>query len=219
MSNKNKKAILAVLLLAVFSLAGVSFYYWYTNAYFVSTEDAKVDADLFRVSPQVSGKILDIYVEEGQAVRAGEVVARLDDTTLSPSANPDLAVVRAPVDGLVVKKLARPGEIAAPGQPVVVLADPKALYVTANIEEDKLRRVRVGQQVDISLDALPGKTFTGRVEKIGKASLSVFSLLPSSSGGSFTKVVQRVPVKIVFNNKPTEYVEIGTNAYVRIHVR
>ncbi|WP_027717637.1 HlyD family secretion protein [Desulfovirgula thermocuniculi] len=218
MNNKNKKVIVAVLLLAVLSLAGVSFYYWYTNAYFVSTEDAKVDADLFRVSPQVSGKILEVYVEEGQAVRAGEVVARLDDTTLQ-AANPDLAVVRAPVDGLVVKKLARPGEMAAPGQPVVVLVDPKDLYVTANIEEDKLRRVRVGQQVDISLDALPGKTFTGRVERIGKASLSVFSLLPSSSGGSFTKVVQRVPVKIVFNEKPGEYVEVGTNAFVRIHVK
>lgn len=207
-----------MLLLAVLSLAGVSFYYWYNNTYYVSTEDARVDADLFRVSPQVSGKILEVYVEEGQAVRAGEVVARLDDTTLQ-AANPDLAVVRAPVDGLVVKKLARPGEIAAPGQPVVVLVDPKGLYVTANIEEDKLRRVRVGQAVDISLDALPGKTFAGRVERIGKASLSVFSLLPSSSGGSFTKVVQRVPVKIVFNEKPGEYVEVGTNAFVRIHVK
>ncbi|MEW5898013.1 MAG: HlyD family efflux transporter periplasmic adaptor subunit [Bacillota bacterium] len=216
---KNKKIILIVAALMILSLGAVSFYYWYMNTYYVATEDARVDTDIFRVSPRISGEILAIHGEEGQAVRAGEVVARLDDTTLSPSANPDLVLVRSPIDGMVVKRLARPGEMAAPGQPILMVINPREFYVTANLEEDKLRRVQVGQKVDISLDALPGMKFSGRVERIGKASLSTFSLLPASSGSTFTKVVQRVPVKIVFDERPKEYVEVGTNAYVRIHVK
>lgn len=216
---KNKKIVLIVAVLMILSLGAVSFYYWYMNTWYVATEDARVDTDIFRVSPQISGEILAIHVEEGQAVRAGEVVARLNDATLSPSANPDLVLVRSPIDGLVVKKVAHPGEIAAPGQPLLMVVNPRELYVTANLEEDKLRRVRVGQKVEISLDALPGKKFSGHVERIGKASLSTFSLLPASSGSTFTKVVQRVPVKIVFDERPAEYVEVNTNAYVRIHVK
>ncbi|MEW6276318.1 MAG: HlyD family secretion protein [Bacillota bacterium] len=216
---KNKKIVLLVAALMVLSLGAVSFFYWYMNTFYVATEDARVDADIYRVSPRVSGEILAIPVEEGQAVRAGEVVARLDDTTLSPSANPDLVLVRSPVDGLVVKRLAHPGEMAAPGQPILMVINPREFYVTANIEENKLRRVRVGQKVDISLDALPGKKLSGRVERIGRASLSTFSLLPAGSGSTFTKVVQRVPVKIVFDEGPQGYVEVGTNASVRIHVK
>jgi len=216
---KNKKIVLLVAALMVLSLGAVSFFYWYMNTCYVATEDARVDADIYRVSPRVSGEILVIPVEEGQAVQAGEVVARLDDTTLSPSANPDLVLVRSPVDGLVVKRLAHPGEMAAPGQPILMVINPREFYVTANIEENKLRRVRVGQKVDISLDALPGKKLSGSVERIGRASLSTFSLLPAGSGSTFTKVVQRVPVKIVFDEGPKGYVEVGTNASVRIHVK
>lgn len=216
---KNRKLVLAVAVIMILSLGAVSFYYWYMNTYFVVTEDARVSADIYRVSPQISGEILEINVQEGQAVRAGEVVARLNDTALSPSANTDLALVKAPIDGLVVKRLAQPGEIAAAGQPILMLVNPRELYVTANIEEDKLSRVRAGQKVDISLDAQPGKKYSGHVERIGKASLSAFSLLPAASGSSFTKVVQRVPVKIVFDERPAEYVEVETNAYVRVHVK
>ncbi|AEG16866.1 secretion protein HlyD family protein [Desulfofundulus kuznetsovii DSM 6115] len=216
---KNKKAMLAVAAVMVAVLAAISFYYWHMNRYYVTTEDARIDGDIYRVSPQVSGKLLEINVEEGQAVRAGDIVARLDDTTLPPGANIDLAVVRSPVSGVVVKKVAHVGEIAAPGQPVIMVVDPSALYITANIEETDLKKVRPGQKVDITLDVLPGHKFTGHVARIGRASLSTFSLLPANTGGSFTKVVQRVPVKIVFDEYPDNYVEVGTNARVKIHIR
>ncbi|MDQ0285076.1 multidrug resistance efflux pump [Desulfofundulus luciae] len=217
---KNKRLVFIVAAVMVIALAAVTSYYLYMNRYYVTTEDARIDGDIYRVSPQVSGKLLEINVEEGQAVRAGDIVARLDDTTLSPGANIDLAVVRSPVSGVVVKKVAHVGEIAAPGQPVIMVADPSALYVTANIEETDLKKVRPGQKVDITLDVLQGYKFTGHVVRIGRASLSTFSLLPTTNtSGSFTKVVQRVPVKIVFDTYPPHYVEIGTNAYVKIHIR
>ncbi|MGB9804655.1 HlyD family secretion protein [Desulfofundulus sp.] len=216
---KNKKAIMAVAAVMVAALAAISFYYWYTNVHYITTEDARIDGDIYKVSPQVAGKLLEIDVDEGQTVRAGDIVARLDDTTLTPGANIDLAVVRSPVSGVVVKKVAHEGEIAAPGQPVVMVVDPSALYITANIEETHLKDVHVGQKVDITLDAIPGQKFTGHVASIGRASLSTFSLLPTSTGGSFTKVVQRVPVKIVFDRYPGNNMEVGTNARVRIHIR
>ncbi|HHW44241.1 HlyD family efflux transporter periplasmic adaptor subunit [Desulfofundulus thermobenzoicus] len=217
---KNKKLILVVAVLMLAAIGTITYYYWYMNRNYVVTEDARIDGDIYQVSPQVSGKILEIAVEEGQTVRTGDKIARLDDTTLSPGANPNLAVIYSPISGLVVKKVAHVGEVAAPGQPVVMVVDPSKLYITANIEETKLTRVRPGQPVDITLDALPGSKFTGRVERIGRASLSTFSLLPTSNtSGNFTKVVQRVPVKILFDQYPQKYIEVGTNAVVRIHIR
>ncbi|MGB9804820.1 HlyD family secretion protein [Desulfofundulus sp.] len=217
---KNKRLVFIVAAVIVVVLTAIIAYYLYLNRHYVTTEDARVDGDIYQISPQVSGKLLEIDVEEGQVVRSGDIVARLDDTTLSPGANTDLAVVRSPLNGVVVKKVAHVGEIAAPGEPIIMVADPSGLYVTADIEETNLEKIRPGQKVDITLDAMHGYKFTGHVVRIGRASVSTFSLLPTtSSSGSFTKVVQRVPVKIAFDTYPPHYVEIGTNAWVRIHIR
>lgn len=220
MPVKNKKTIIIVLALMIISLAGVTGYYWYNNAHYVSTEDARVDGDIYRVSPQITGELLEMNVQEGDTVRAGEVIARLKDTALPAGGNTDLSLVKSPTGGLVVKKLARVGEICAAGQPVAMVIRPEELYITANIEETDLHKVRTGQQVDITLDNLPGEKFTGRVEFVGEATLSTFSLLPqSNASGNFTKVVQRVPVRIRLSDADSSRLLYGTNAVVRIHVK
>ena len=99
-----------------------------------------------------------------------------------------------------------------------MIVDPQKLYITANIEETKLGKVKQGQNVDITIDQIEGKTFTGKVKYVGKASNSTFSLLPTSTSGTFTKVVQRVPVKIEFDKVNSELLP-GTNAIVKIHVK
>ncbi|MCL6612081.1 MAG: efflux RND transporter periplasmic adaptor subunit [Peptococcaceae bacterium] len=204
----------------VISLLGVTFYYWYNNTYYVRTEDARVDGAVVRISPQVTGKIISVNVEEGDRVVAGQALARLDDTLLAPGTNPDLAVVRAPQDGVIIKKIGSAGEIAAPGQPLLMMVDPYSLYVTANVEETKLSRVRPGQKVDVWVDAIPGQKFNGRVEKVGEASLSTFSLLPAANtSANFTKVVQRIPVKIVVEDFRGHQFLHGTNVYVKIHIK
>ena len=76
------------------------------------------------------------------------------------------------------------------------MVDPQKLYITANIEETEVKKLKSGQNVDIKIDEFDGLAFQGKVESIGKASNSAFSLFPSSSSGTFTKVVQKVPVKI-----------------------
>jgi multidrug resistance efflux pump len=199
---------------------GVTLYYWYNNTYYVKTEDAKVDGAVIKISPQIAGKIKSIYVNEGDRVIAGQAIARLDDTTLQPGSNPDLAVVRAPEDGVIIKKIGNPGEMAAAGQQLAMMVNPYSHYITANIEETDLSSVTPGQVVDLTLDAIPGEKFTGHVERISEASLSTFSLIPvASTSSNFTKVVQRIPVKIAVDDYKGYQFPHGSNAIVKIHIR
>ncbi len=217
---KNKKAIIAVLALMIIALVGITVYYWYNNIHFVSTEDAKVDGDIYKASPQITGEILEVKVAEGDSVKAGQIIARLDDTALPLGGNTDLTMVRSPVSGQVIKKLAHAGEIGAAGQAVAMIVRPDMLYITANLEETDIEKVKFGQLVDIKLDSFPDKQYTGRVDFIGEATLSTFSLLSqANSGGSFTKVVQRIPVRIKFEDIDQSQLFFGTNAEVKIHVR
>lgn len=215
-----KKNIYIVVALMLAALLGITGYYWYNNTYYVETEDAKIDGSVVKISPQIAGKIKSIYVNEGDRVIAGQAIARLDDTTLQAGANPDLAVVRAPEDGVIIKKIGNPGEMAAAGQQLAMLVNPYSLYITANIEETNLSKLYPGQVVDITLDAIPGEKFTGRVERLSEASLSTFSLIPvTSTSGNFTKVVQRIPVKITVDDYKGYQFPHGSNAIVKIHIR
>ncbi len=109
----------------------------------------------------------------------------------------DLAVLRAPISGQIIKKLASPGEMGTVGNPVALMVDTDDLYVTANIEEDKIEKVKVGQEVRLTVDSFPDVWFKGKVDSIGSASTSTFSLLSTqTSGNTFIKVTQRIPVKI-----------------------
>ncbi|MFT4302248.1 MAG: HlyD family secretion protein [Desulfovibrio sp.] len=106
-------------------------------------------------------------------------------------------VVRSPVDGVVDQKFVEPGEYVIPGQRLVILHDPKAVWVEVLLKETKLSGLRPGQPVDISVDAYPGRAFIGSVERIGTAATSQFALIPSPNpSGNFTKINQRVPVRI-----------------------
>ncbi|GAB6158761.1 efflux RND transporter periplasmic adaptor subunit [Desulfotomaculum varum] len=215
-----KKSIYLVLLAMVVTLAAVSFYYWYQNAHYVATEDARVDGEIIKVSPQVAGLLVELPVAEDQYVDQGEMIARLSDITLTPGANLDLAVIKAPISGTIIKKIGHVGEIASPGVPVVMMADLQKLYITANIEETSLNKVKVGQDVDYTIDTFPGLRFTGKVMSIGNAANSVFSLLPQqNTGNSFTKVTQRIPVKISIDDYRQCRLLPGMNAVVKIHIK
>lgn len=90
--------------------------------------------------------------------------------------------------------------------------DPAKIYITANIDETKLERVEPGQKVDVTLDLYGNKKFTDTVRTVGQAAAAVFSLLPSSSGGNFTKVVQKVPIKIYLDSPGGVKLLPGINA-------
>lgn len=105
--------------------------------------------------------------------------------------------VAAPFRGVVARRWVLPGDVVQPGQPVFTLYDLSGVWVTANFEESKLASIPVGARVDISVDAFPRRRFVGRVVRIGAATASQFSLIPpNNASGNFTKVAQRVPVRI-----------------------
>jgi membrane fusion protein (multidrug efflux system) len=105
--------------------------------------------------------------------------------------------VTAPEGGIVSRKQVEPGQLVQPGQPVLTIVADTGVWVTANFKETQLARIRVGQEVDIEVDAYKGEHVKGRVESVSAATGSRFALLPpDNSTGNFTKVVQRVPVRI-----------------------
>ncbi|AEF95290.1 secretion protein HlyD family protein [Desulfotomaculum nigrificans CO-1-SRB] len=214
-----KKSIYLVLIAMVLTMGGVSFYYWYQNTHYISTEDAKVDGNIVKVSPQVSGKIVELPVEENQYLKQDDLIGRLSDVTLAPGSNFDLTMIKAPISGTIIKKIGHEGEIATPGSPVVMMADLNNLYITANIEENKLNKIKVGQFVEYTIDSFPKQKFTGRVISIGEAANSVFSLLPQQTGNSFTKITQRIPVKISIDDYHNLRLLPGMSAVVKIHLK
>jgi membrane fusion protein (multidrug efflux system) len=108
-------------------------------------------------------------------------------------------VVRAPVSGRVARKNVEVGQRLQPGEPVMAIVEDD-VWVVANFKENQLTHLRIGQRVDVTVDAVSDRTFTGTVDSFSPGTGAEFSLLPpDNSTGNFTKVVQRVPVKIRFS--------------------
>ncbi|MGC9950860.1 MAG: HlyD family secretion protein [Bryobacteraceae bacterium] len=107
--------------------------------------------------------------------------------------------ILAPENGIVSERLVRPGQLVSPGTQVISLVQ-SDVWVQANYKETQLPRIRSGDFAEIRVDGVPGTIFKGRVDQVAPASGSQFALLPPDNAtGNFTKVVQRVPVKIVLD--------------------
>jgi membrane fusion protein (multidrug efflux system) len=105
--------------------------------------------------------------------------------------------VTAPLSGTVSRKQVEVGQLVQPGQPLLTLVADTSVWITANFKETQLADIRVGQPVDIDVDSYPGCVAKGRVQSLSAATGARFALLPpDNSTGNFTKVVQRVPVRI-----------------------
>ncbi len=152
----------------------------------------------------------DIYKAEIDAKKAAIVVARVN-----------LAYTRiaAPTDGTVGERRALAGQLVAPGTQVIDLVQSE-VWVQANFKETQLTNMRVGDTVDLLIDTFPNRVFQGKVEQLSPASGSQFALLPPDNAtGNYTKVVQRVPVKIVFlSGQPyLDRLRPGFSAIVTVH--
>ncbi|MFM1651587.1 HlyD family secretion protein [Brevibacillus sp. B_LB10_24] len=215
------KKKIGLLILALLILGGGAFgtrQYLYAMSH-VTTDDAKIDGRLVKVSPEIAGRVTEVRIKEGDAVEAGETLARLDEKNASLQ-NRDSALVKAPVTGVVIKEFVSVGENVSPGQRVFLLANLDDLYVSARIEETKIERIHVGDPVSFTIDAFSGKQLQGVVEQIGLAADSTFSLLPTSNAsGNFIKVTQRIPVKIKILDSNGLKLLPGMNTVVDITTR
>lgn len=129
--------------------------------------------------------------------------------------------IYAPEDGFVTRKNVQEGQLVQPGAALMAISQTD-VWIVANFKETQLEGMRVGQPVDIKVDAFPGRTFRGRIESFQAGTGSAFSVLPSeNASGNYVKVVQRIPVKIVFDEKP-ENVHLlvpGMSVQPRVKVR
>ena len=117
----------------------------------------------------------------------------------------DYTTVKAMVDGRVTRKSVSPGNYATTGTQIMAIV-PSDVWVTANYKETELADMRVGQDVEINVDALPDHTFHGKVQSIQSGTGARFSLLPPQNAtGNYVKVVQRIPVKITFDDTSGEF--------------
>ena len=111
-------------------------------------------------------------------------------------------IITSPVDGVVDKTFVNPSEFVLAGQRLLMVHDPKKIWVSANVKETDLRHIKIGSAVTVGVDAYPDKSFEGRISKIGNAATSEFALLPTPNpSGNFTKIVQRIRIRVNLDNK------------------
>jgi len=130
-------------------------------------------------------------------------------------------VIKAPVAGIVSKKNVEVGQFVQAGQPLLAIVQGSDTWVSANFKETQLAKMHPGQTAEIEVDAYPGKTFKGKVESLAAATGARFSLLPPDNAtGNLTKVVQRIPVKIVFTEPadPRHPLRVGMNVNVTVNL-
>jgi membrane fusion protein (multidrug efflux system) len=161
--------------------------------------DAASAKELF-AKDRISRQSCDHAVAEADATKAQAELARqkLDAALL------DLSYTRiaSPITGKVTRKSVEIRSYIRVGQPLMAVV-PRQVWVTANFKESQLTRMRAGQKVSISVDAYPGRDFPGHVDSIQAGTGARFSLLPPENAtGNYVKVVQRVPVKITFDDPP-----------------
>lgn len=130
-------------------------------------------------------------------------------------------LIKAPMNAVVSKRWLTSGEIVQPGQAILTVHDIENVWVTAHFEETKITKIRVDTPVTISVDAHPGKTIAGKVACIGSSTSGLFSLIPpNNAAGNFTKITQRIPVRISLNRDGNPKVLLpGMSVTVRINLR
>jgi membrane fusion protein, multidrug efflux system len=196
---------------------------WHRNEELFKTKVVSPsDVDQFRAAAKASRATFDaaqkkVASDEAQVAEARSQVnafaavlqsikakiGQADADLAAAQLNQSYTLVKAPEAGRVTQKSVEPGAYVQAGQNLFALV-PKNVWVTANFKEDQIGKMRVGQHVEIAIDALHGQKFSGHVDSIQAGSGARFSLLPPENAtGNYVKVVQRVPVKIVFD-KPLQ---------------
>ncbi len=170
---------------------------------------ASRQAERLRAKAQSSGKSAEVEAQIKQRgvldAQEQQLLADLDakqEALKVAQTNLDYTRIVAPTDGIVGERKVRIGQLVSPGTQVISLVD-NTIWVQANYEETQLTNVAKGDGAEITVDTFPGVTLRGHVEEIAPASGSQFALLPPDNAtGNYTKIVQRIPVKIVLDARP-----------------
>nr|WP_260793877.1 HlyD family secretion protein [Occallatibacter riparius] len=146
---------------------------------------------------------LDTHVREGQFATAQAAVAEAAAALENAKLELSYTIIKAPVSGRIGKKSVEAGQRVQVGQPMMAIIEDQP-WVVANFKETQLNRMRAGQPVDVEIDTFPKHKFHGHVDSLAPGSGNQFALLPPDNAtGNFTKIVQRIPVKIVLDQEST----------------
>ena len=181
-----------------------------TNLDAVRARHTVAEQSIFSSNPASNAKVADADLNV--------LKAQLDAAKLAM----EYTEVVAPIDGTVSNKRVEVGMIVQPGTPLFVIV-PNDVWVVANFKETQLEKMTKGQEVDIKIDTYPHKVFKGQIDSIQRASGAKSSLFPPENAvGSFVKIVQRIPVKIVFTEEidPDKYAIIpGMSVVPKVKIR
>jgi membrane fusion protein, multidrug efflux system len=181
----------------------------------------KAQASVDRSGASLQAAKRQLAVIEAQIADADARVATAEAARRVAQLNVEYTTIRSPVDGYVGNRTARIGTLASVGTSLLTIVPATGLWVDANFKEDQLRKMHAGDEADIELDA-SNVPFTGHVESLAPATGATFSVLPAENAtGNFTKIVQRVPVRIRLDvPKGAEHVlRPGLSATVKVHLQ
>ncbi len=172
-----------------------------------------VEANLTATSAQRATATDQVTVARQQVAAAAQQIAVAQAVVKQRQADLDNAklqlsytVVKAPAAGIVSRKNVQPGQVVAPGQQLMGLVSSNKTWVIANFKETQMEDMKVGQPVELSVDAYPHQKFQGRVQSLSAATGARFALLPpDNASGNFVKVTQRIPVKIVLDQEDPQH--------------
>ncbi len=160
----------------------------------------KASASVAAETAAVASAEAQVAVLQAQRLEAAHVLDELKTTRDQAQRDLDFTVIRAPIDGVVGNRAVQVGQLVQTGTRLAAVVPIDGVYVDANFKETQLGRLMPGQSVHIYVDAYPDENITGTVASVSPASGSVFSLLPPENAtGNFTKIVQRIPVRIVID--------------------
>jgi len=163
----------------------------------VGAAQAQVNEALGRLA-QANTAPQQVAVSQAQAASAGANIQQLEAAVAQAELELSYTKIYAPEDGRVTRKAVETGALVQVGQPLLAVV-PGDVWVTANFKENQIGSIKPGQPVDVSVDAYPDRVFKAHVDSIQAGTGARFSLIPPENAtGSYVKVVQRVPVKIVF---------------------
>ena len=211
-----------VVVLAILAIAGGTAYYLYANYISYRTDDAQVTSNILSISAPATGLLTSLPVKLGDKVSTGQLIATITPapTTGAASAHVTPIDVTSPISGTILQIPAIQGQGVAPGLPIVQLTNLDAVTITAFVDEGTIDNIKIGQDVDIHVDAYGDTTFNGKVQQIVQATAGTFSLLPTqdNASGNFTKVGQRIPVIITLAGNTGRTLMPGMSAEVTIHI-
>jgi membrane fusion protein, multidrug efflux system len=200
------------------------------NAQQAQSRNAATQAAIQRDTANLAAALKQVDLLKAEIVQANAALARAEAIQGQAELNLGYTSIVAPIDGVVGNRTLRLGQFVQAGTQLMSLVPVTGAYVVANYKETQLTDVREGQAVDIAVDMFPGLLVHGHVDSIAPASGQEFALLPPDNAtGNFTKVVQRIPVKIALNRDNSSPIElrpgmsviptIETKSQVRPHAR